>query len=143
MKNPKELLLADHARLDKLFAELLAMFKSEDNDAIDRAWTAFDEGLTSHLDAEEKHILPLFRQVDAKEADAILAEHAGFREKLASLGVMVDLHAVDTKIAAEFVAGLRAHAHREDRLMYTWADEHLGKPERESLLASVQQERTR
>lgn len=125
---PRELLSQDHVRIDRLFTQLLGAFATGDREAIASEWTRFDEALRAHLDAEEVHILPLFRAVDVEEAARISEDHAYFRSKLAELSVCVDLHAVSLPMAEELVARLRAHAAREDALMYRWADTYLKHP---------------
>jgi hypothetical protein len=37
----------------------------------------------------------------------------------------VDLHAIRAEVVADFIALLRAHAHREDDLLYRWAEREL------------------
>jgi hemerythrin-like domain-containing protein len=125
---PRELLSQDHVRIERLFTELLGAFATGDREAIASEWTRFDEALRAHLDAEEMHILPLFRAVDVDEAARIAEDHAYFRGKLGELAVCVDLHVVSLPMATEFVDRLRAHAAREDALMYRWADTHLEHP---------------
>lgn len=125
---PRELLSQDHVRIERLFTELLGAFATGDREAIALEWTRFDEALRAHLDAEEVHILPLFRVVDVDEAARISEDHAYFRSKLAELAVCVDLHVVSAPMAQEFVERLRAHAAREDALMYRWADTYLEHP---------------
>jgi hemerythrin-like domain-containing protein len=118
----RPLLIRDHERLDALFVKLLEEFRHGDRNTIRAMWTRFEAGLSRHLDAEERHLLPLFARVEPAEAAWLLAEHASFRKKLDELGVGVDLHVVSLAIALEFVESLRAHAHREDRLFYRWAE---------------------
>ncbi len=124
----RELLSHDHVRIDGLFTELLGAFATGDREAIASEWTRFDEALRAHLQAEEVHILPLFRAVDVDEAARISEDHAYFRDKLSELSVCVDLHVVSLPMAQELVERLRAHAAREDALMYRWADTYLQHP---------------
>ncbi len=129
----RELLSHDHARIEGLFSELLGAFATGDHEAIASVWTRFDEALRAHLDAEDAHVLPLFREVNAEDAAHIEGDHAFFRSKLSELAVCTDLHVVSLPMAQEFVERLRAHAAREDALMYRWADAHL-EPAASSLL---------
>ena len=48
-------------------------------------------------------------------------EHARIRQLLGELGVGVDLHLVRLELAREFIDFLRAHARREEALLYRWA----------------------
>ena len=116
--NPQELLRSDHARLEALFEELLADGHQR---GIRSTWTGFDRSVLGHLDTEERFILPLFERVNPEETAALLAEHARIRQLLGDLGVGVDLHLVRLELAREFIDLLRAHARREETLLYRWA----------------------
>ena len=122
---PGELLRRDHARLDALFTELLDQFAEGNQRQMRAAWTDLDAGLTSHLDLEDRRILPLLAKVDPGEARALGAEHVRIRRLLAELGVGLDLHLVQLDRVREFIDLLRAHARREDQLLYRWADREL------------------
>lgn len=118
-------LIRDHARLDHLFGELRAAFDADAREDAARLWAELDRGLTAHLDFEERHVLPAFRAVDPSEVEGLLREHDLIRHRLTELGIGVDLHSVRAEIVADFVALLRAHAHREDELLYRWAEREL------------------
>lgn len=118
----RPLLVRDHERLDALFVALLETFLERDPNDVRAMWTRFDLSLSAHFDAEERYLLPLFGRVDPDEAAGLLAQHAVFRRSLDELGVGVDLHAVSLNVARGFIEGLRAHAHREEKLFYRWAD---------------------
>lgn len=128
--NPRALLIEDHERLEQIFVDLKAAFALGDREEVARLWTAFDAGLIAHMAAEEEHIVPLFREVDAAEAESTLADHATIRVGLAELAVRVDLHMVRKLEADDFIDGLRKHATRENELMYRWAEQHLDEESR-------------
>jgi hemerythrin-like domain-containing protein len=129
--------LADHRRLEDLFEQLLDAFESGAREELSPLWTRFESDLGRHMDAEERFLLPAFAAINAKEAAAIRADHQKIRCQLAELGVGVDLHIVRLAVASELVEHLRAHAHREDKLLYQWADEHLDFTGRVSMLAAL------
>jgi len=129
----RTLLVRDHERLEALFAQLLDGFREGDRDELRELWTRFDAGLLAHLAAEERYLMPLFERVQPGEAAALLAEHATFRRTLEELGVGVDLHTVKLNVAQAFVDLLRAHAQREDRLLYRWAEREVGEPGQEAM----------
>jgi hemerythrin-like domain-containing protein len=129
----RPLLVHDHQRLDALFVKLLEEFREGDPSDVRAMWARFEAGLSAHLDAEERHLLPLFARVEPGEAAGLLAEHAGFRKTLDDLGVGVDLHSVSTDVAQGFVEALRAHARREDELLYGWADRRVEASGREAV----------
>jgi hypothetical protein len=85
----RRLLIRDHERLDKLFVELLDQFIEGDPNDVRAMWARFDAGLSAHLDAEERHLLPLFARAAPGEAVALRQEHAVFRRALDELGVGV------------------------------------------------------
>jgi hypothetical protein len=118
-------LIRDHERLEKLFEDLRAAFEADAREDAARLWTDLDRGLNAHMEFEERHVLPAFRGVDASEAAHLLREHDLIRRRLTVLGVGVDLHVLRAEIVADFIALLRAHARREDALLYRWAEREL------------------
>lgn len=129
--------LADHQRLEEIFARLLDAFKADDRELCASSWTAFEAGLLAHLEAEEKFLIPALARSSERDARAILAEHRHIRERLAELGVGVDLHIVRLDAARAFIDELRAHADHEEALMYRWGDLHLSASERQSLFNTL------
>jgi hypothetical protein len=119
----RELLGREHAHLDRLFRDLLYAFEADARMEVGRLWNQFDAELRTHMTLEEEHLLPQFLEFNAPEAAALLREHDQLRDKLLKLGVGVDLHLTRFTQVDEFVAQLRAHAKREDALMYRWAQE--------------------
>lgn len=111
----------DHQRLNQLFDQVLAAFREGDRELAAALWTQFDTGLRNHFDFEELHLFPQFRRLHPKAAAALLAEHAQMLSMLSKLSIGVDLHLTRADIVDEFIASLRAHAEREDALLYRWA----------------------
>jgi hypothetical protein len=131
----------DHRRLDALFEDLLNRMHVNDVAAAREAWTAFDAGLTGHLEAEERFMIPIFQRHDPVEAAAILAEHAKIRSLVAELGMMLDIHALREDTVAELVSFLRAHAAREEAALYRWADTDLPHAPKVSLVERLDEAR--
>jgi hypothetical protein len=77
------------------------------------------------MEAEERFVLPLFAHIDLAEARELLRQHGRIREQLLELGIAVDLHYIRFERSQDFVQLLLAHADREERLLYRWADERL------------------
>lgn len=90
------LLNLDHARLERLFNELLSAFEADARMEIGPLWNTFDRELRTHLAFEEKYLLPKFLETDAPEALVLLREHDRIREKLMalSIGCGSSLHAL-------------------------------------------------
>jgi len=117
-------MVRSHQHLDELYAQLLSAMESDAPD-VQALWTRFDHELLAHMEAEERYVLPRFAHVDENEAMALLREHGMIRGQLLEIGVAVDLHAARYTRALELVEQLRAHAGREDHLLYRWADQNL------------------
>ena len=117
----------DHQRLETLFTHLLEEFAEGHREGVREMWTRFDAGLTGHIKAEEKYLLPHFQEVEPAAAAALRADHDSFRRTLAELGLGVDLAMVSLDVAEEFVRGLREHACKENDLLYRWAQREIGE----------------
>ena len=129
--------LADHRRLEDLFERVLDAFENGVREELSILWTQFENELDRHMTAEERFLLPAFAREHPEEAKALLAEHAEFRRKLVEIGVGVDLHIVRLLVANAFIEKLRAHARREDELLYKWGDLHLEPRERSLLFRAL------
>jgi len=113
-----------HEHLNTLFSQLLDALEANAPDARE-LWTELDHDLLAHMEAEERFVLPAFARIDREEALALLREHGRIREQLLELGVAIDLHCIRLEQSREFIETLRAHAGREDNLLYRWADTRL------------------
>lgn len=120
-----QLLNQDHARLDRLFQELLDAFAADARTDVAKLWNEFDRDLRAHLQLEEEQLLPKFLEFNAPEALALMREHQNIRDRLLRLGVGVDLHLTRHGQVADFIRELRAHATREQALMYRWSSQHV------------------
>jgi hypothetical protein len=85
------------------------------------------------MELEERDLFPAFTTVNAPEAAALLHEHDRIRQRLLDLGIGVDLHLTRDYQVEEFIRDLRAHAAREDALLYQWAQRELHPTVRSSL----------
>ena len=117
-------MVRDHASLDTLYASVLTAMGST-ADQLDTVWTLFDHHLRSHMEAEERFVIPALAKVDRLAALTLLREHNQIREEMLELGVACNLHELRFARSQELVAQLRDHAAREDALLYRWADQHL------------------
>src|SRR5678809_1402573 len=117
--------LADHGRLERLFARLLTAFEANDREDVADLWAEFESGLLAHMETEETQLIPALQRVSPRNARILVQEHRHIRARLTELGVALDLHALRLDTARAFVDELRAHARSEDALLYKWADERL------------------
>jgi hemerythrin-like domain-containing protein len=118
---PADVLSEHHRALEEQLDGLIADAQQRDAPDLRARWSRFDKELLRHLDYEEAAILPAFARQHAAEARAVLDEHARIRAGLLELGVSLDLHALRWEAVKDFVSQLRAHAHREDALLYPWS----------------------
>jgi predicted amidohydrolase YtcJ len=128
-------LARDHERLDALFERLLSAFHANARSELCRLWAEFDSRLRAHLALEEEHILPEFAKVDPGEARSIAEEHVHIRRLLTELDIAVDLHLVGEQTVDALIKLLRAHARREDALMYRWAASHVEPAAQRTIIA--------
>lgn len=84
-------------------------------------WGQFETRLTSHMEAEERELLPLVEAAHPLEVARTLAEHAQIRQLVAELGIAIDLHAARQPAIEGLIKLLRAHALREDHVLYEFA----------------------
>jgi hemerythrin len=116
---------ASHRVLDQMLTELLAAVEADDRDGIRTLWGPLESELLTHMEAEERFILPRFATVDFEEATELLNDHGRIRAQLLEIGVAIDLHYIRARTCRALVERLRAHAQREDDLMYRWVVKNL------------------
>ncbi|HVY41334.1 MAG TPA: YceI family protein [Polyangia bacterium] len=123
----RTILGGDHQRLEESFQTIVAAADGLDPSDLHEAWQVFEQRLLTHLEAEEKHVLPTFEKYEPAEAHDILEGHARIRERLLQLAIDLDLHCLRPDRVKGFVDELRAHAAREERVLYPWAARQLSK----------------
>lgn len=116
-----ELLPEHHRVLDEQLDRIVVGAQVRDAAELRAEWTDFERELLRHLEYEEAEILPGFAADSPAEARAILAEHADIRATLADLGISLDLHLLRSEAVQAFVQQLKAHARRENDMLYAWA----------------------
>jgi Hemerythrin HHE cation binding domain len=119
-------MMSSHAQLRDGLIRLLDAMAANARGDVAALWSELDHGLLTHMEAEERFVLPRFAHVDPAEARGLLREHGQIREELLELGVAVDLHYLRFDRSEDFAQLLLGHAAREERLLYRWADAQLG-----------------
>jgi len=119
---PGARLLRDHREIELLLEQLLAAFDSGERAIATPAFQAFDRRLSAHLVFEEEILLPALAEIDPSEADGILAEHKAIRSRVEELAIMDNLHVSRATQVHQLVEMLRAHAAREETVLYRFAD---------------------
>lgn len=133
----RAILNEEHRRLDDLFGDLLSAFHADAREATSRLWCELEQRLDAHLLLEESHIFPALQAVDPDEVQALATDHEHIRTMMAQLGPCLDLHMVRDATARSLVTLLRAHARREDGLVYRWVEAGMPQPQRDELRARL------
>jgi hemerythrin superfamily protein len=133
--DPRETLTQEHRHVEALLERMSDSVRIGDPRALCEAWNRFDKELNEHMRFEEEELLPRFAEVDPPEARALLAEHQELRRLLGELGVGVELHSLRADVVEQLFARLRAHAKREDQILYPWAVGWLAASEARAELA--------
>lgn len=113
----------DHARLHALFQELADTVATADSPTVQALWTEFERGVLTHFELEETVLFPMLEAAHPEEIAGLREEHDRVRTLVADLGVRADLHTLRREVVDRMLDSLSAHAAREDRLLYRWADE--------------------
>jgi hemerythrin-like domain-containing protein len=129
----------DHARLERVFEAVLAAFQADARAELSELWARFESGLRRHFELEEQLMLPRFKSSQPLEAAQLALEHVAILKKLEQLGINVDLHLTRADVVADFIATIRAHAAREDALMYVWANTNEDNGWKQVVVAAVRQ----
>jgi hemerythrin-like domain-containing protein len=122
----RSMLSDDHQHLESLFRDVVATCQRGDPAELRGEWARFERELSSHLDLEEHEILPAFARAHLSEAQGIRDEHDAIRAALTELGVDLDLHCLRAERVEAFIQLLRAHARREEGVLYPWASRSAG-----------------
>jgi hemerythrin superfamily protein len=112
---------ASHEALSVLGEQVLHALRADIRPALLARWCELESKLLTHLEAEERFVLPAFARVDREDAFALLREHGKIRELVLELGVAVELHYARLAPFENLVKILRAHAAREETLLFRWA----------------------
>src|ERR1043165_660752 len=126
-----------HEQLRGQVIRLLAAMHANSRADVTTPWNELARELLSHMEAEERFVLPSFAHVDYGEAAALLRDHGLIRENLLELGIAVDLLYLRYERSQEFIDLLLRHAEREERLLHRWADDRLSPDEIQAVKARV------
>jgi len=124
------LLEGHHARLERLFVDVVAEARKDDRKRLREMWGEFERGLRAHIAAEEADLLPGYAGEFPAEAALIRRDHAFFENAVTEFGVNLDLHLLRQQAVEDFGKRLRLHAETEDHGLYPWAEKTLSAKER-------------
>jgi polyisoprenoid-binding protein YceI len=123
----RAILSSDHQELERSLAAVVGGAAGADAGDLGDAWPAFERHVAAHLDSEEAHVFPAFARSHPDEARELRDEHEQIRARLIELAIDLHLHCLDAGRVRAFADELRAHAAHEERVLYPWAAQHLGK----------------
>jgi hypothetical protein len=128
---------ADHQRVETLLEALLAALGANDHPNASQVWKGLEAGLTAHLRAEDKLLIPALLVARERDTRVLIQEHRHIRARLTGLGSELALGIMRQPTLRDFIDEMRAHAKTEDRLLYQWADGHLDDPGRAAAIDAL------
>jgi hemerythrin-like domain-containing protein len=136
-KTIRDSLLADHRRLDDLLTRVLVALEAVDLGRAATEWADFDGALRTHLDAEDRYLIPALFASRPRDARSLLQEHRHVRNRALELGGALKKGTLRAETVRGFVDELAAHVRRETSVLYDWADDELDGLDRDAVLRAV------
>lgn len=119
-------LFEEHARLHRVFADMMQRAESGDYRLCDEVWDEFAADLERHLRFEEAELFPRFAATGesaSAEVAHLAGEHETIRRRVFELGVGLQTRTMRGQDVAALLSDLDAHAARENTILYPWATE--------------------
>ena len=139
--NVRESLGSDHKAIERKLTDLANAVAGADFPTIMAVFRGVERGLRAHTDGEERYLFPHFKEQHPDAIRELGEEHQRFRRLLDELMVQTELHTLRKESIDDLVAQLRAHAAKEDRTLYAWADDSPPKEPRDGLYAFLSERR--
>ena len=139
--NVRESLGSDHKAIERKLTDLANAVEGADFPTILAVFRGVERGLRAHTDGEERYLFPHFKEQHPDAIRELGEEHQRFRRLLDELMVQTELHTLRKESIDDLVAQLRAHAAKEDRTLYAWADDSPPKEPRDGLYAFLSERR--
>jgi len=141
MTSIRESLGSDHLEISRRLSELTEAVEGANFPTIQAVLREVDIGLSAHMEGEEKYLFTHFEGPHPEEIAQLRREHEGFRRSIDELAIQADLHTLRKEPIDDLVARLRAHADKENRSLYRWADEGLSEPRHDALFQFLEERR--
>jgi hypothetical protein len=131
----------DHRQLAVLLECLSQAAEACDREALAATWAELEPRLIGHMDAEERYLLPLVEADHPREVKRTLLEHAQIRDRLAELGLAIELHAVRCADIRALTDLLQAHSKHEDDGLYVLAGDKVSVAVEHRVLSTLRMAR--
>ncbi len=111
-------LVGYHDRLEALMERVVATCALDNATLLGDAWRAFEVSLRTHIDAEDRIVIPLLGPKNAREARALSSEHRHLRARMSELRTSVEQGALRAEVARSLMDELRAHNRHETDVLH-------------------------
>jgi iron-sulfur cluster repair protein YtfE (RIC family) len=115
-------LLSEHKRMQALLVSLVEQADADVRPGLQQTWAELESLLVAHMHEEESYLFPDLSRARADAVGSLEADHARIRRLVGEIGIGVELHIVRAATLHALADELRAHAAREDELLYPWAE---------------------
>jgi hemerythrin-like domain-containing protein len=139
--NVRESLGSDHDAINLRLSDLANAVEGADFPTILRVFREVDRGLRAHIDGEERYLFEHFEDRYPDVLRELREDHDRFRRALDELMIQTELHTLRKERIDELVTELRAHAAKENRTLYEWAEEPFYQEPRDALFAFLEERR--
>jgi hemerythrin-like domain-containing protein len=133
----RDVLLADHRRIDDMLTRIIVALEAVDPDRVTSEWAEFQRVLTTHLDAEDRYLIPALFASRPRDAQSLLQEHRHVRSRVVDLDNHIGKGTLNADTVRGFADELSAHVRRETGVLYEWADDELDESDRDAVLRAV------
>ncbi len=139
--NVRESLGGDHEAINQGLSDLADAVEGADFPTILRVFREVDRGLRAHMYGEERYLFDDFEASHPEDVRDLRKDHDHFHRRLDELMIETELHTLRKEKIDELIEELRAHAQKEDRTLYRWADEPLHEAQRGALFEFLERRR--
>jgi hypothetical protein len=129
--------LADHRRLEALLRNTVSALETNDQVGASGHWAECCSGLLTHMDAEERNLVPALLQRSERDARVLVQEHRHIRSRLTALSAEMASQRIRADSVRDFLDEFHAHSQSEDRLLYQWVDAYADEPSRVRAIGAI------
>jgi hemerythrin superfamily protein len=139
--NVRESLGSDHDAINRRLSNLANAAEGADFPTILGVFRQVDRGLRAHIEGEERYLFEHFEGSHPDVIRELREDHERFRRALDELMIQTELHTLRKESIDDLVAELRAHAAKENRTLYEWAEEPSWEGARDALFSFLEERR--